>query len=152
MNQAEDCNGRILIVTLSTLPLILVLPPSLYLTYSVSQITKMSSIQLINLQVLIALIGMVWKLKEGYPLAEVPDFLRLFKSVHRESGYQWLYIWLEILGGISIESMMDDWPWFSLHLFLYISQLIPFIVIIINESPSGRRAWSPFRYVILNCV
>ncbi|POR31678.1 Uncharacterized protein TPAR_08119 [Tolypocladium paradoxum] len=104
----------------------------------------MSSAWLMNLlQVFLAFIGTAWKLKEGYPLVELPPFPRLFEPAHEENGRQWLYMWIEILGGVSMESIMHDWPWFSLHLFLYIGQLIPFVVIIMNEWPSGR-AWTPF--------
>ena len=110
----------------------------------------MSSTRAITLlQVVIALIGMLWKLKEGYPLLELPDLPRLFESAQAESGYHWLDVLLEVLTGVSMKYIMNCWPWFSLHLFLYIGQLVPFIFILIRESPSDNGMSTPLRYAEL---
>jgi hypothetical protein len=113
----------------------------------------MSSARAITLlQVLIAIIGMLWKLKEGYPLLDLPDSSRLFESSQTGSRYLWLHVWLEVLTGISMTSMMDNWPWFSLHLFLYIGQMVPFMFILINESPSDKGMSTLLRYAELSHI
>lgn len=95
------------------------------------------------LQASILLTGIAWKLREGYPILNVPDFSRLFE---REVGVPRLYTWLDLFTGASVESLLNDWPWFSLHLFLYVGQLFPLIIIVINEWPFRTRALTAVRY------
>lgn len=111
---------------------------------------KMSFIESFPLlQVFFLLIGITWKLGEGYPILNVPDFGHLFS---KEIGIPRLYAWLEVFAGVSIESLLNDWPWFSLHLFLYVGQLIPFTIIIINEWPFRTRGLAVARYGTMNFI
>uniref|UniRef100_P9WEE6 Terpene cyclase terS n=1 Tax=Tolypocladium album TaxID=124418 RepID=TERS_TOLAL len=93
-----------------------------------------SAWQMSILQAFFALVGMTWKLKEGYPIFEVLNLPRLVESFRNEGGWQGLCTWVEVFGGISMQSLQHDWPWFSLHLFLYIGQLVPFVILVMNET------------------
>ncbi|RDA95733.1 hypothetical protein CP533_1100 [Ophiocordyceps camponoti-saundersi (nom. inval.)] len=84
------------------------------------------------LQVSIGAVGVAWKSSQGYALLNFPSLSRLLKPDDS------IYNWLEDLAGISLTSLRDDWPWFSLHLFLYLGQLIPFAAIVEIESPLPR--------------
>ncbi|PFH59495.1 hypothetical protein XA68_12255 [Ophiocordyceps unilateralis] len=85
------------------------------------------------LQAFLAVVGIAWKASQGYALAELPNLARLFDPSC------WLSNWLEDLGGVSPASLRDSWPWFSLHLFLYLGQLIPFAAIIEIKSPLPEK-------------
>ncbi|KHN94003.1 uncharacterized protein MAM_08132 [Metarhizium album ARSEF 1941] len=46
--------------------------------------------------------------------------------------------WLEICTGTSAQSLQSNWPWFFLHLVLYIGQLVGFVLIVLHETlPRG---------------
>ncbi|KJZ71107.1 hypothetical protein HIM_09526 [Hirsutella minnesotensis 3608] len=110
----------------------------------------MSSIEITSLlQLSLAFYGIYWKIKEGYALVEAPDLVHVLKLTSENSARYWPVIWLEVLAGVSFESLQDDWPWFSLHLFLYMGQLIPFVVIIIMVSTMDKKIWVLFRVVAM---
>ncbi|PHH78826.1 hypothetical protein CDD80_6197 [Ophiocordyceps camponoti-rufipedis] len=73
----------------------------------------------------VAAVGVWSKLRSGFGLVEVPSPARLL-----EPGS-----WLEDLGGVSVALLWEEWPWFSLHLFLYLGQLIPFAIMLEMTSP-----------------
>ncbi|RDA85073.1 hypothetical protein CP532_3095 [Ophiocordyceps camponoti-leonardi (nom. inval.)] len=85
------------------------------------------------LQVFIAAVGVAWKLSQGYALLNLPSLSHLFERNDCISN------WVEALAGVSLVSLRDDWPWFSLHLFLYLGQVIPFAAIVEMKSPLRKR-------------
>ncbi|KYK60564.1 hypothetical protein DCS_01701 [Drechmeria coniospora] len=88
----------------------------------------MSSIWLL-VQEYVAIVGILWKAREGYPLLELPSL---------QAWWSHKYGWVE-LTGVSIDSIQDSWPWFCLHTFLYVGQLIPFTVIVLCEASQPLR-------------
>ncbi|RCI07485.1 hypothetical protein L249_4514 [Ophiocordyceps polyrhachis-furcata BCC 54312] len=73
------------------------------------------------LQLFVAAVGVAWKLSQGYAPFNLPSLSRLrFEAV----------------------SLRDDWPWFSLHLFLYLGQLIPLAAVVEIKSPLPERRYA----------
>ncbi|KAI1121479.1 hypothetical protein F5Y10DRAFT_288433 [Nemania abortiva] len=86
------------------------------------------------LQVLAGVAGAAWKFGEGYPMMNEPYLWRLLHFSPHDIWHQEDFSWFELWMGSSFASLKGDWPWFSLHMFLYISQLVGFILLILHHT------------------
>ncbi|KAH8897624.1 hypothetical protein GQ53DRAFT_884319 [Thozetella sp. PMI_491] len=86
------------------------------------------------LQVLFGVSGVAWKLWEGYPLMNESYLLRLFSFPPHDVWHEEGFSWLKLCTGSSFTALREDWPWFSLHIFLYIGQLAGFIMLILHQT------------------
>lgn len=86
------------------------------------------------IQISIALFGIFWKLKEGYGILYMADFMDI--SPLHPATFEPLNLLRcpDFLWFVSTETLASDWPYFALHLFLYLGQLFPLVLIILWES------------------
>nr|AFO69300.1 IdtS [Epichloe gansuensis] len=92
----------------------------------------------ISLQVFFCLAGMIWKAREGYPIIDFPRPLHFIDSSDATSSYETTSPWFGFRAVASMQSIWDNWPWFWLHLMLYIAQLVGLILMILHETvPHG---------------
>lgn len=103
----------------------------------------MSAVKIMSLvQASLALGGTAWKRRQGFAIWDATSLVAAVRTAGEEPGGPWQALWLEALTGVRVQGMRDHWPWFSLHLFLYVGQLVPLVVIVMaKSSPRGRR-WS----------
>lgn len=99
------------------------------------------------LQVSIALFGIFWKLKEGYALLFIPEFTNISPLDPTNFDAHNLIRCLDVLNFMAINSVASDWPYFSLHLFLYLGQLFPLVLIAFLESLLRGGSRIAFMYV-----
>jgi hypothetical protein len=99
------------------------------------------------LQILFGLMGMTWKTREGFPVIDalqslyIPGLTDVVLNPKAASLF-------DICVGTSLQSLCDDWPWFSLHLILYVGQLIGFILIIMHEQ--ALCSWFSIPWYVCN--
>lgn len=86
------------------------------------------------LQISIALLGILWKVQEGYAILYMPDFMELSPLHPATSESYNLFRCLDFLPFVSTKKLASDWPYFALHLVLYLGQLFPLVLIILWES------------------
>lgn len=108
----------------------------------------MARIGAVWLQVSIALFGILWKLKEGYALLYIPDFTDISPLDPTNFEAHNLIRCLDVLNFMAMKSVASDWPYFSLHLFLYLGQLFPLVLIALSESLLRGGFRIAFMYVV----
>lgn len=89
-------------------------------------------------QASLAFLGTLWKISEGYALIDTLHRSCLYEILSNTRGWD---ILLGILGGGSVtaEALVNEWPWFSLHIFLYATQIIPLMFIMVMESAFHKK-------------
>lgn len=95
-----------------------------------------------------ALFGILWKLKEGYALLYIPDFKVISPLAPANFEAHNLIRCLDVLNFMAMKSVASNWPYFSLHLFLYLGQLFPLVLIALSESLLRGGCRIAFTYVV----
>lgn len=100
------------------------------------------------LQILVAVFGILWKLKEGYALLSIPKFtdISLLDPTNFEAHN--LIRCLDILDFLAMKYVASDWPYFTLHQFLYLGQIFPLVLIAFWESLLRGGYRIAFMYVV----
>jgi len=100
------------------------------------------------LQISIALLGILWKLKEGHTLLYIPQLMDISALRPTNLEPHSVIRCLDVLNFMAIKSVASDWPYFALHLFLYLGQLLPLALIALWESLLLGGPLVTFTYVI----
>lgn len=100
------------------------------------------------LQISIALLGILWKLKEGHALLYIPQLMDISALRPTNLEPQSLIRCPDVLNFMAMKSVASEWPYFALHLFLYLGQLLPLVLIALWESMLLGGPLVTFMYVI----